>query len=325
MAPNRRETGACGTTRGNVHPVHCVQGVYGTSQPGRFGRHLKHLRGPIQVEGLVDCKVRGGSSPLGRMRKAPQRGAVWWSRSDRRYARPCAIRSPAGRNLGPVTGDWHRQALEDAALPDMPLHALRHTAAAAWLAAGNPLIDVQRQLGQHADISATECYYGHLERHVSAAGSQLRKRLRVLERPRAKAGTAGRLAEESEAPAITTRNPTPHEARCSSIASLALRPECTRGGSVGGRSQLLARAAWFRLAGSMGNLRAMEGSRRVWPLPADRVDAARRREAAEWHAAIARRRWQEVEARAEELANHLNSRRGIPNGPRMPSLAPRGG
>ncbi len=32
-----------------------------------------------------------------------------------------------------VSRDWHKQALEDAALRDMPLHALRHTAAAAWL------------------------------------------------------------------------------------------------------------------------------------------------------------------------------------------------
>lgn len=69
-----------------------------------------------------------------------------------------------------VSRDWHKHALEDAALRDMPLHALRHTAAAAWLAAGNSLMYVQRQLG-HADISTTERYYGHLERHVLAAGA----------------------------------------------------------------------------------------------------------------------------------------------------------
>ena len=69
-----------------------------------------------------------------------------------------------------VSRDWHKQALEDAALRDMPLHALRHTAAAAWLAAGNSLMCVQRQLG-HAGISTTEHYYGHLERHVLAAGA----------------------------------------------------------------------------------------------------------------------------------------------------------
>jgi integrase len=69
-----------------------------------------------------------------------------------------------------VSRDWHKAALEDAALRDMPLHALRHTAAAAWLAAGNSLMYVQRQLG-HADIGTTERYYGHLERHVLAAGA----------------------------------------------------------------------------------------------------------------------------------------------------------
>jgi integrase len=69
-----------------------------------------------------------------------------------------------------ISRDWHKQALQDAALRDMPLHGLRHTAAAAWLAAGNSLMYVQRQLG-HADISTTEHYYGHLERHVLVAGA----------------------------------------------------------------------------------------------------------------------------------------------------------
>ena len=69
-----------------------------------------------------------------------------------------------------VSRNWHKHALQDAALRDMPLHALRHTAAAAWLAAGNSLMYVQRQLG-HADIATTEHYYGHLERHVLAAGA----------------------------------------------------------------------------------------------------------------------------------------------------------
>jgi integrase len=69
-----------------------------------------------------------------------------------------------------VSRDWHKAALQDASLRDMPLHALRHTAAAAWLASGNSLMYVQRQLG-HADIRTTEHYYGHLERHVLAAGA----------------------------------------------------------------------------------------------------------------------------------------------------------
>jgi integrase len=73
-----------------------------------------------------------------------------------------------------VSRDWHKSTLRDASLRDMPLHALRHTAAAAWLAAGNSLMYVQRQLG-HSDISTTERYYGHLERHVLAAGGDERR------------------------------------------------------------------------------------------------------------------------------------------------------
>jgi integrase len=68
-----------------------------------------------------------------------------------------------------VSRDWHKAALQDAAPRDMPLHALRHTAAAAWLAGGNSLKYVKDQLG-HADITTTERYYGHLERSVRAAG-----------------------------------------------------------------------------------------------------------------------------------------------------------
>jgi integrase len=51
-----------------------------------------------------------------------------------------------------ISRDWHKTALQAAGLRDMPLHALRHTAAAAWLAAGNSLMYVQRQLG-HSDIA----------------------------------------------------------------------------------------------------------------------------------------------------------------------------
>ena len=75
---------------------------------------------------------------------------------------------PMDRNT--VSTVWHKHALQDAGLRDMPLHSLRHTAAAAWLAAGNSLMYVQRQLG-HSDIATTERYYGHLERHVLAAGA----------------------------------------------------------------------------------------------------------------------------------------------------------
>jgi integrase len=75
---------------------------------------------------------------------------------------------PMDRNT--ISRDWHKATLQDAALRDMPLHALRHTAAASWLAAGNSLMYVQHQLG-HSNINTTERYYGHLERHVLAAGA----------------------------------------------------------------------------------------------------------------------------------------------------------
>ena len=69
--------------------------------------------------------------------------------------------SPERRTVSAV---WHAHALQDAALRHMPLHSLRHTAAAAWLAAGNSLLYVQQQLG-HCDLATTSHYYGHLERH----------------------------------------------------------------------------------------------------------------------------------------------------------------
>jgi integrase len=83
------------------------------------------------------------------VRPLPRRG---------RHARKASVAPPHRKTVH----DWHEAALRDAGLRDMPLHALRHTAAAAWLAAGNPLIFVQRQLG-HRSITTTETYYGHLE------------------------------------------------------------------------------------------------------------------------------------------------------------------
>jgi integrase len=53
--------------------------------------------------------------------------------------------------------DWHEQALEDAGLADMPLHGLRHTAAAAWLGTGRSLEFVRAQLG-HSSVKVTSDY-----------------------------------------------------------------------------------------------------------------------------------------------------------------------
>jgi integrase len=75
------------------------------------------------------------------------------------------FRGPRGGELSrsDVSRDLHKHALEDAGLRrTVRLHDLRHTAAASWLAAGLPLIYVQRQLG-HASITTTQQVYGHLE------------------------------------------------------------------------------------------------------------------------------------------------------------------
>jgi integrase len=75
------------------------------------------------------------------------------------------FRGPRGGELSraDVSRELHKHALEDAGLGrSLRLHDLRHTAAASWLAAGLPLIYVQRQLG-HASITTTEQVYGHLE------------------------------------------------------------------------------------------------------------------------------------------------------------------
>ncbi len=63
-----------------------------------------------------------------------------------------------------VSRDEHKAALRRALLREsLRLHDLRHSAAASWLAAGLPLIYVQRQLG-HSSITTTEQQYGHLEK-----------------------------------------------------------------------------------------------------------------------------------------------------------------
>jgi integrase len=75
---------------------------------------------------------------------------------------------PMDRNT--VSRDWHHDALENAGLRSMPLHSLRHTAAASWLTAGESLMYVQLQLG-HSSIKTTEKVYRHLERGSGAAAA----------------------------------------------------------------------------------------------------------------------------------------------------------
>ena len=93
--------------------------------------------------------------------------------------------------------DWHEAALEDAGLRDMPLHSLRHTAAAAWLATGHPLIFVQRQLG-HRSITTTEEHYGHLElSFVHEAVARTEDAIRPASRREPSPGLAGLGGHES--------------------------------------------------------------------------------------------------------------------------------
>lgn len=75
-----------------------------------------------------------------------------------------------------VSNRWHQKALARAGLRRLRLHDLRGTAAASWLAAGLPLVYVQRQLG-HAAIATTMRHYGHLERGYMRDGAAVAEAL----------------------------------------------------------------------------------------------------------------------------------------------------
>jgi integrase len=125
--------------------------------------------GPGLARALADQLVRRAEMASGDQKTSPVFAMPVRTRKVGR-GRWASAGEPGPVDRTTVSREWHKIALEDAGLRDMPLHSLRHTAAAAWLAAGNSLMYVQRQLG-HADIATTEHYYGHLERHVLAAGA----------------------------------------------------------------------------------------------------------------------------------------------------------
>jgi integrase len=122
------------------------------SQPTKGKRFRSVQIGPTLNDELSELRSRRDATPEDWvfLCPTPRRG---------RYAKRTSAAPPNRRTVH----DWHETALVDAGLRDMPLHALRHSAAAAWLATGHPLIFVQRQLG-HRSITTTEEHYGHLER-----------------------------------------------------------------------------------------------------------------------------------------------------------------
>jgi integrase len=126
------------------------------------GKRFRSVQvGPGLLETLQDLRARRAEAQAADLTRA--RVCTMPVRTRKRERGRWATKepfTPMDRNT--VSSAWHKQALEDAGLRDMPLHALRHTAAASWLLTGHPLIYVQRQLG-HSSISTTEAFYGHLE------------------------------------------------------------------------------------------------------------------------------------------------------------------
>jgi integrase len=101
--------------------------------------------------------------------------------------------SGAPLNRSDVSRDLHKAALRRAGLRDsLRLHDLRHTAAPSWLAAGLPLIYVQRQLG-HASITTTGSSTGTSRRASCAArrgGRRRRSGMAASRRPKPSSASA---------------------------------------------------------------------------------------------------------------------------------------
>jgi integrase len=136
--------------QGTVH-IHRQQPRGGEGiRPPKGKRSRTVLIGPRLIDALnAHRDTAHGRRPWLFVCPQPTRG---------RYAQRPATDPPSRRTVH----EWHRHALTAARLRDMPLHALRHTAAASWLTTGHNLIFVARQLG-HRSITTTEQHYGHLE------------------------------------------------------------------------------------------------------------------------------------------------------------------
>ena len=167
----------------------CVVRVYGqqgrrgaASQPTKGKRFRSVQIGPRLAVVLTELRDdrRAGPDDWLFLCPPPRRG---------RYAGRTRPMPPNRRTVH----DWHEAALVDAGQRDMPLHALRHTAAAAWLATGQPLIFVQRQLG-HQSITTTEEHYGHLESSFVRDAAIQTERAIAAARPRQAPRVPGRAS-----------------------------------------------------------------------------------------------------------------------------------
>ena len=113
----------------HVVRIYRQQGRRGeTSQPTKGKRFRSVQIGPRLSRLLTELRDDRGAGPDDWLFLCPpaRRG---------RYAGRTEATPPNRRTVH----DWHEAALIDAGQRDMPLHALRHTAAAAWLATGSPL------------------------------------------------------------------------------------------------------------------------------------------------------------------------------------------
>jgi integrase len=121
-----------------------------TPRPTKGKRQRSILIGPRLTATLTTLRPRAaGPTDWLFICPRPARG---------RYANRPATDPPHRKTVH----DWHERTLLNAGMRDLPLHALRHTAAATWLSTGHSLLFVARQLG-HRSITTTEEHYGHLE------------------------------------------------------------------------------------------------------------------------------------------------------------------
>jgi integrase len=140
-------------------------------QRARHGDATTQTKGKRLRSVLIGPRLRSALRDHRRAARRPAGEPDWLFICPRpprgRYARRPATKPPSRKTVH----EWHERALATAGLRDMPLHALRHTAAATWLSTSHTLIFVARQLG-HRSITTTEHHYGHLELNLFSTALQ---------------------------------------------------------------------------------------------------------------------------------------------------------